>query len=337
MMHFNRFFSLFLALLLLFALSLALGSSPISISQLWQGLSLGPQSTEGLASIIWQLRLPRSLAAILAGAGLSVSGLLLQTFFRNPIAGPFVLGISSAAGLGAALWIMGGSLLGLSSFWAASRWGLLAAAASGAAFCLFILLLLAWRLGQRPAHLLLMGLMLGSFTNAFILFLQYFSPKEELQSFIFWSMGDLNRLGWSELALLTPLVFFALFLAFLLAQGLNIWLLGPIEARSLGLNNVRLRWKILLISSLLAGGITAFCGPISFVGMAVPHLARLILGSQRHQILLPFTALLGAVLLLACQILAQLPGLEQLLPINLISSLLGAPFLLFLLLSKPLD
>lgn len=150
-------------------------------------------------------------------------------------------------------------------------------------------------------------------------------------------MGDLNRLGWSELALLTPLVFFALFLAFLLAQGLNIWLLGPIEARSLGLNNVRLRWKILLISSLLAGGITAFCGPISFVGMAVPHLARLILGSQRHQILLPFTALLGAVLLLACQILAQLPGLEQLLPINLISSLLGAPFLLFLLLSKPLD
>ena len=288
------------------------------------------------STIVWQLRMPRTLAAMLAGAALSISGLLMQTFFRNPIAGPFVLGISSGAGLGAAIWIMGAGLLvqwGLISTASLyGSWALVLSACMGAALVLIILLLVSRRMPDVNT-LLILGLMLGSSVSALVMILQFFSGKQELQRFILWSMGDLGSLTWQELSILSPIVSIAIFFALLLAQPLNAMLLGETYARSLGVSVNQLRRQIIIITAILAGSITAFCGPIAFVGIAVPHIARLLWRTQRHQTLIGGSLLLGMLVLLYCQLLAQLPLKDNILPINAVTSLLGAPIVIWIVIS----
>ena len=330
------FFALSLLLILGIFLSLALGSVSIPFVELFKAL-FGFETKEVVQStIVWQLRMPRTLAAMLAGAALSISGLLMQTFFRNPIAGPFVLGISSGAGLGAAIWIMGAGLLvqwGLISTASLyGSWALVLSACMGAALVLIILLLVSRRMPDVNT-LLILGLMLGSSVSALVMILQFFSGKQELQRFILWSMGDLGSLTWQELSILSPIVSIAIFFALLLAQPLNAMLLGETYARSLGVSVNQLRRQIIIITAILAGSITAFCGPIAFVGIAVPHIARLLWRTQRHQTLIGGSLLLGMLVLLYCQLLAQLPLKDNILPINAVTSLLGAPIVIWIVIS----
>lgn len=314
-------------------LSLSLGSVWIPLTDLGRIL-LGLEVDQPVwPKIVWQLRLPRTIMALLAGAALAMSGLLMQTFFRNPIAGPFVLGISSGAGLGAAVWIMGaGWLLEMGLIASATlfnAWALVIAACIGAALVLLLILLLAWRMSDINV-LLILGLMLGSAVSALVMLLQFFSGREELQRFVLWGMGDLGAVGWSDLMILIPIILLMLLAGLLLMQPLNVLLLGEDYAKSMGVNVSRLRWQLILITAVLAGSITAFCGPIAFVGIAVPHLARSLLRSQRQQLLMPVTILLGMLLLLICQIIAQLPMQDRILPINAITSLLGAPIVVWI-------
>jgi iron complex transport system permease protein len=320
-------------LLLGILLNLALGSVYIPVSSVISALA-GSESETIFAKIIWQLRMPKTAAAMLAGASLSLSGLLMQTFFRNPLAGPFVLGISSGAGLGAAVWIMGSGWLlsmGLAGAFLNS-WGLVAASSSGAALVLVLLLAVSRRIGD-VSTLLILGMMLGSAISAIVMLLQFFSGSEALQRFVIWGMGDLGGLGSVEILVLSVLNISVLIFAFFLAQPLNVLLLGEDNAKSLGINVQRLRWLIILTTALLAGSITAFCGPISFVGIAVPHAARMLWRTQRHQVLIPGSILLGMVVMLWCQSIATLPFQDKIIPINIITSLLGAPAVVWIALS----
>jgi iron complex transport system permease protein len=330
------FFALLILLILGIFLSLALGSVAIPFAEVFKAL-FGLETKEAVQStIVWQLRMPRTLAAMLAGAALSISGLLMQTFFRNPIAGPFVLGISSGAGLGAAIWIMGAGLLvqwGLISTASLyGSWALVLSACMGAALVLVILLLVSRRMPDVNT-LLILGLMLGSSVSALVMILQFFSGKQELQRFILWSMGDLGSLTWQELSILSPIVIIGISFALLLAQPLNAMLLGETYAKSLGVSVNQLRRHIIIITAILAGSITAFCGPIAFVGIAVPHIARLLWRTQRHQTLIGGSLLLGMLVLLYCQLLAQLPLKDNILPINAVTSLLGAPIVIWIVIS----
>ncbi len=329
----NIVLGLIVCLIAAFMLSLSLGSVAIPLTDLVKLLSGQDIAQPVWSKIVWQLRLPRTIMALLAGASLALSGLLMQTFFRNPIAGPFVLGISSGAGLGAAVWIMAGVWLlemGLiSSASLYNSWALVVAACLGAGLMLILILLLAWRSGDINI-LLILGLMLGSAVSAVVMLLQFFSGREELQRFVLWGMGDLGAVTWMELWILIPLISVMLGLGFLLMQPMNVLLLGEDYARSMGVAVNRLRWQLIVITAIMTGAITAFCGPIAFIGIAVPHLARSLLRSQRQQALMPVTVLLGMLILLICQIIAQLPMQDRILPLNAITSLLGAPVVLWM-------
>lgn len=332
----NIFIVLIACLVLGLCLSLALGTVYIAPSKLFPALLGWEEALPVHNKILWQVRIPRSIAALLAGASLSLSGLLMQTFFRNPIAGPFVLGISSGAGLGAAIWMMGAGwllswgIIGNADLF--NSWGLVISACIGAGLVLMLLLAVAWRI-QDVGTLLILGMMLGSAVGALVILLQFFSGREELQRYVFWSMGDLGGLSWSEIAVLGPLTLGTILLAPLLAQPLNVLLLGEDNATALGVSVKRLRWQIILSTAILAGSITAFCGPIAFVGIAVPHAARMLWRTQRHQILIVGTILLGMVVLLYCQLLAQMLFKDKVLPINVVTSLLGAPVVVWIVLS----
>ncbi len=332
----NIFIILTAFLLIGLALNLALGSVYISFSDLFPAIFGLGKDDNIFEKIIWQLRMPRAAAAMLAGASLSLSGLLMQTFFRNPIAGPYVLGISSGAGLGAAVWLMGaGWLLGMGLIGSSdmfNAWGLVTASCIGAGLVLLLLLAVSWRISDIGT-LLILGMMLGSAVGALVMLLQFFSGREELQRFVLWSMGDLGGLSVAELWVLGPLTLIGVTVAMLLAQPLNVLLLGEDNARSLGVSVKRLRWQLIITTAVLAGSITAFCGPIAFVGIAVPHAARLLWRTQRHQILILGTVLLGMVVMLYCQLIAILPFQDKVLPINVVTSLLGAPVVVWIVLS----
>lgn len=316
-----------LGLLLLLLLSLGLGSVYLSPSEVLAGLWDGAEGLHG--GIIWKIRLPRLLTALLAGGGLSLSGLLMQSLFRNPIAGPYVLGISSGASLGVAFVIL---LSGTLPF-LAGPFSLVFAASLGASAALALMLLVAWRLNDL-ASLLVLGLMLGSFSSAIVMILQYFSQEEALKRFVLWGMGNLSQVGWSSLYWLLSIQLLAFGACFLLVKTLNALQLGEDYARSLGVSVLRSRYAVLILAALMAGSVTAFCGPIAFVGIAVPHLARLLQGPQHFRILLPTTLLLGMLLLLFCNTLAQLPFLEQSLPINAVTALLGSPIVIWMILQR---
>lgn len=298
------------------------------------GSLLGSDIKESWQYIVLHYRLPKSFTAILAGAGLSISGLLMQTLFRNPLAGPFVLGISSGASLGVAILILGVSLLGGSLVhWAGSS-TMVALAASLGAFLVLVAVMLVARKLRNTMSILIVGLMFGSLTAAIISVLSYFSSAEQLQQYIFWGFGNLGDLSWSELTLLATCFLLALTMIIAVIKPLNSLLLGENYAQSLGINLKRTRQLILIATGLLTGIITAFSGPIAFVGLAVPHLTKLVFKTSNHAVLVPAVALIGAIGMLLADTVSQLPFSAYTLPINAITSLFGAPIVIWLLMRK---
>jgi len=321
-----------LVLLIFTILNLSLGSVNIPFKEVLLSLLGDKDGKQSWVYIIQNYRLPKAITAILVGSGLSVSGLLMQTLFRNPLAGPFVLGISSGASLGVALLVMGASFLGLSSL-AFSNFGIAIASSLGAFLVLLAVMIVAQKV-RNTMSILIIGLMFGSLTSAIISVLAYFSSAEQLQQYLFWSFGNLGNLSWNELLIFFVIYFIGMTLIILIIKPLNSLLLGENYAKSLGVNIKKTRNITLLITAILTGVITAFSGPIAFVGLAVPHLAKMVFNSSNHKILLPATAIIGAIIMLLSDTIAQLPNSEFTLPINAITSLFGAPIVIWLLVRK---
>jgi iron complex transport system permease protein len=330
-----RLLLLVLALLLLFLADLSLGAVAIPLPALLRILGGGGAAEPQVwQTIVLDFRLPKALTAVAAGSGLAVAGLQMQTLFRNPLAGPFVLGISSGASLGVALLLMAGSL-GIGSLLVPEwlPWLTAGAAALGSAGVLLLIFLAALRL-QDSMALLILGLMVGSLAGAVVSVLQFYSGAEKVQAFLVWTFGSLGGVTWPELQVLVPAVGLGLVLSQLLAKPLNALLLGERYASSVGVAMGIVRPLILISTSLLAGSITAFCGPIAFVGLAVPHLCRLLFHISDHRLLIPVVMLGGAILLLLCDILAILLAGGGALPLNAITTLFGAPVVLWLIMRQ---
>ena len=306
-------------LLLLFVIDLMVGAADIPFSALW---------TDGLEHrILMQLRLPKALTAVIAGVALSLSGLQMQTLFRNPLAGPSVLGVSSGATLGVAFLVMLGSVLGFS---AASGWMILCAVL-GAMLILLVVLFISFRV-QGGATLLIVGMMIGSVAGALVNVLQNYADPDSLKLYITWTLGSLAAVGWAEMRWLVALFLAGTALAILLIKPLNGLLLGEDYAASLGIPVRRVRTLLILSTGLLAGGVTAFCGPIAFVGVAVPHIARGLMRTSNHRLTLPAAALVGADLLLLCDIICY--SATYPLPISTVSALFGAPIVIWVILRR---
>lgn len=328
------FILLGVALVFAWIVNISLGSVSIPFADTFQALVGGETSQESWQYIIWNYRIPKAFTAILVGGGLALSGLLMQTLFRNPLAGPFVLGISSGASLGAALLLMGASLFsGITAFGFLNDISLAIAASLGSFLVLLIVMAVANRIKDTMA-LLIIGLMFGSITTAIVSVLAYFSSAEQLQRFIFWSFGSVGNLSWSQLAILVFIVLIGFLLSVLSIKKLNAFLLGENYAQSMGLSLKKSRMLLIIATGLLAGGVTAFAGPIAFVGLAVPHLTRQVFDTMEHKILVPAVFIYGAILMLLCDTIAQLPTSANVLPINAITSLVGAPVVIWLLVRK---
>lgn len=313
----------------MFFLNLSLGSVSIPTVAIFDSV-LGNEIKSSWEIILWNFRLPKAITAILVGMGLSISGLLMQTLFRNPLAGPYVLGLSSGSSLGVAFMIMGAGFL--PSF-LLSDYGIVIASSIGSFLVLMAVLIVSQKLRDTMA-ILIVGLMFGSFTSAIVSVLSYFSTAQELQKFTFWSMGSLANLSWNSVLILAVCCGVGLLLSILSIKPLNALLLGENYAKSLGLNFTKTRFIIIFATSILAGSITAFAGPIAFVGLAVPHLAKLLFQTSNHFLLFWSTLLIGAILMLVCDSIAQLPGSDYTLPINAITSMVGAPVVVWLLVRK---
>jgi iron complex transport system permease protein len=328
------FFLLLLATLVLFMVNVSLGSVSIPLQDVINGLFSKPMSKESWGIILWDFRIPKAITAVLVGIGLSMSGLLMQTLFRNPLAGPYVLGLSSGASLGVACIILGAGFLPLSfSSFFLSNYGLVLASSLGSFTVLLAVLLVAQKLKDTMA-ILIVGLMFGSFTSAIVSVLSYFTSAEKLQKFTFWSMGSISNLTWHEISLLALFVAVGIVISFLVIKPLNALLLGEKYAKSIGINYKKTRILIILATSILAGSITAFAGPIAFIGLAVPHMAKLVFQTSNHFVLFWSTLLIGAIVMLCCDTIAQVPGNDITLPINAITSVMGAPVVIWLLVRK---
>lgn len=306
-------------------LSLLWGSADISLTDIWTAI-WSPGSLDSPAvQIVWELRLPRVIAAVLGGAALALSGLVLQTVFRNPLAGPYVLGVSSGASLGVALLLLGG--------FGSATLGVLSAASLGAGSVLMLVLLLA-RWVSSPVNLLVLGLMVGYVVDAMISVLIHFSDSEELRGFVTWSFGSFGRVQPGQLPWFAGVVLVGLLLSFVSVKYLNGVALGEEGARTLGIDVRRSRAVALVAASLLAAVATAFCGPVGFIGLAVPHLARGVFRTANHRVLIPGSVLLGSLLALLAGWIAQWPGEAGVLPLNAITSLMGAPVVIWILLPR---
>ena len=325
------FIGLALVALLLFLLDLLLGSVDIPFGKTISIL-FGDRSDQSWAYIILSLRLPRAITALFTGAGLAVAGLLLQTLFRNPLAGPYVLGISSGASLGVALFVMSGSFF--SASWIMnSSWGQVTASVAGSVIIFLLIIAVSGRV-RDSVSLLIVGIMFGALTTAAVSVLQYFSKPELVQKFVIWTMGSLSSTGWPQLSVMVPVVTAGIVMSVFLIKPLNAWLLGENNARVTGVPVQRVRLYILVASSLIAGALTAFTGPVAFVGLAVPHLVRFLFGTSNHRILIPGTILSGTCLLLVCDIISQVPGQSLVFPINAVTALFGAPVVLWIILGQ---
>ena len=315
-------------------LNISLGSVNIPFKEVFAALFTADGSKESWQYIIMDYRLPKAFTSVLTGSGLAVSGMLMQTMFRNPLAGPYVLGLSSGASLGVALVLMGATVFGgAAAAMFFSSWGLVIASSLGSLLVLMAVILASIRLKDTMA-ILIIGLMFASLSSAVVSVLAYFSPAAQLQQFVFWSYGSVGDLSWSELGILFVFWLTGILLAIFSIKNLNSLLLGEQYAKSLGMNIKRNRIVLITATSLLAGSITAFAGPIAFVGLAVPHLIRQVVPGNNHRVLLPAVILGGAILMLLCDTVAQLPGTEYTLPINAITSLVGAPVVIWLLVRK---
>ena len=321
-------------MLLALVLNISLGQVRIPLKEVFKSLTGETASKDTWEYIIINFRLPKAITAILVGIGLSVSGLLMQTLFRNPLAGPYVLGLSSGSSLGVALVILGAAFLPqLVAEMLLSSYGIILASCLGSFLVLLLILIVSSRL-RDTATLLIIGLMFSSFTAAIVSVLTYFSSAEQLQKFTFWSMGNLGNLSWQNILILGVTVAVGLLLSLISIKSLDTLLLGENYAKSMGLNIRKSRYIIIIATSLLAGSITAFAGPIAFIGLAVPHLAKLLFQTSNHKVLFGSTILIGAILMLFCDMISQMPGMEFTLPINAITSIIGAPIVIWLLVRK---
>lgn len=324
---------------LAFMLDIALGSVRIPLPAVADVLLGKSSGTVAWDFIVTKIRVPKAITAVLVGCGLAVSGLQMQTLFRNPLAGPSVLGITAGAGLGVALVMLSAgsaaSLYTIQQLGLGGSWLIVLAATLGAALVLLLVLAISARVRDNVV-MLIVGVMIGNITLSVVSIWQYFSAPEQIQEYLLWTFGSLGSVTGAHLAVLAGVVLVGLILAFASSKPLNALLLGENYARSMGLTVGRARLLIIASTSLLAGSITAFCGPIGFIGIAVPHITRALLNTADHRLLIPGACLVGAVLTLLCDCLAQLPGSSTALPINIITALIGAPVVIWVTLRRTL-
>jgi iron complex transport system permease protein len=320
--HKILFSALLIGLAVVFILNISFGQVAIPIKEVAKSIFGFGDVKDTWEYIIINFRLPKAITAALVGIGLSISGLLMQTLFRNPLAGPYVLGLSSGSSLGVAFVIMGASILpGFLAELFVSSLGMLFASILGSLFVLSLVFLVSKKL-KDTLSILIVGV------------LTYFSTAEQLQKFTFWSMGNLGNLSWLQISILSISVAIGLFLSLFSIKSLDAFLLGENYAKSLGIDIKKQRNLIFISTGILAGSITAFVGPIAFVGLAVPHISKLVFQTSNHKILFLSTILFGALIMLLCDTISQLPGLDFTLPINAITSILGAPIVIWLLVRK---
>ncbi len=322
------------ATLLLFFLNICLGTVHIPFKDVIASLTGSGASRESWDFIIRESRLPSAITALLAGASLAASGLMLQTAFRNPLAGPDILGINGGAGLGVALvMLLFGGNLTMGNLTLGGSLSVIVGAFAGALAVTALVLVLSSKL-KNPVMLLIVGIMVSYLASAMISLLNFFSTAEGVHSYTMWGMGNFGGVSLGQLPLYCIVSAVGLFIAVALIKPLNALLLGDMYAENLGINIIRTRNWLLLSTSLLVAIITAFCGPVSFIGLAVPHIGRMILRSSDHRSLMPVTILCGAVIALLCNVLSSIPGDRGLIPLNAITPAIGAPVILYVLLNQ---
>lgn len=324
------------SIFLFFFLNLVLGSVSIPLRAVWNILWGTGNESVIWQNIIWKSRVPQALTALVAGAGLSVSGLQMQTVFRNPLAGPSVLGISSGASMGVAFVVLlSGSLGGvaLSKLGFMGEIALTIAAIAGSLSIMALIVFVSQKV-RGNVTLLIIGVMIGYIANAVIGVLKFFSVEEDIRAYVIWGLGSFARVSGDQMTLFICIMVVLLPLSFLLVKTLNLLLLGDAYARNLGLNIKRARMLVITCSGVLVAIVTAYCGPIIFLGLAVPHLCRGMFRTSDHRILMPASLLAGASLALVCNLIARMPGFEGALPVNSVTALVGAPVVMSVLFNR---
>ncbi|MGB0525266.1 MAG: iron chelate uptake ABC transporter family permease subunit [Flammeovirgaceae bacterium] len=333
----SRWVGLLFLLLLFFLLDVFLGSVSIPPNEAFKALIDWEGSNPIWANILYKIRIPKAVTAVLVGVALAISGLQMQTLFRNPLAGPSVLGITAGASLGVAFLVLSGSsataIFTINQLGIGGSWAVVLASTLGAGLVLLVIVGVSFRVRDNVV-LLIIGLMVGNITIAVVGIWQYFSSPELIKDFLMWTFGSLGGVTHGHLAVLMTVVLVGSLATFLITKPLNMLLLGEQYAKSMGLNSKKARMGIIAITSLLAGTVTGFCGPIGFIGIAVPHLTRALFRTADHKVLLPSTALLGGITLLACDIIAQLPTMATVLPINSVTALLGSPVVIWVIIRR---
>lgn len=311
--------------------NISIGSVPIPFSKLFSSFFIDHPL---FSDILWHFRIPKALTCLLAGSALATAGLLMQTLFRNPMAGPDVLGLTSGASLLVALVILLGQFSAIfKGVLFHNSWSIALAASLGGGL-VFVLIISIAKYVKDNAALLIIGLMISAATSSLVSVMQYTSKADDLQAFLIWTLGSMGNTNWTEIGVLATVVALGLGISYGSIKSLNSWLLGENYARSLNINMSRSRLWIVVATGLLTGSVTAFCGPIAFVGLAVPHLVRLIIPVTNHKILMPAVMMGGSILLLFCDLIAQLPGSTQILPLNAITSLIGAPVVIWMVIKS---
>ena len=324
------------SIIFFFFLNLVLGSVHIPLRAVWNIICGSSDEPVVWQNIVWKSRIPQSLTALVAGAGLSVSGLQMQTVFRNPLAGPSVLGISSGASLGvASVILLSGSISGvaLSKLGYIGEIALTIAATAGALSVMTLIVFVSQKV-KGSVTLLIIGVMIGYVANAIIGVFKYFSVEEDIRAYVIWGLGSFARVSGNQMTLFICIMAVLLPLSFLLIKTLNLLLLGDGYAKNLGLNIKRARLYVISCSGILTAIVTAYCGPVIFLGLAVPHLCRGLLRTSDHRVLMPAAVLTGSSLALLCNLIARMPGFEGALPVNSITALIGAPIVVYVLFSK---
>ncbi len=324
------------AIVILFMINLLLGSVSIPIKSIWAILCGSEQEPIIWTNIIWKSRFPQAVTALVAGVALSISGLQMQTVFQNPLAGPSVLGISSGASLGVAFVILISGTLGgvaLSKVGIVGEFSLTIAAILGALSVMALILYVSQKV-RGNVTLLIIGVMIGYISNAIIGVLKFFSVEEDVKAYVIWGLGSFSRVSGNQVWVFVLLICICLPLSFLLIKRMNLLLLGEAYARNLGLNVKTARLQVILTSGVLTAIVTAYCGPVIFLGLAVPHLCRGLFRTSDHRILMPACFLVGAALALVCNLIARMPGFEGALPVNSVTALIGAPVVVYVLFNK---
>lgn len=325
----KKFILLVGLLLIVFCCDIAFGSVRLPFSEVWAALT-GNSDDLIYKEIILSHRLPKALTAILTGTALSVAGVLMQTLFRNPLAGPDVLGVTSGASLGVALLTLTTSSL---PFFFLTGWGQISAAITGAVAVLLLIILVSIKVPQTVS-LLIIGMMFGNFAGAIVSILQSASNPDTLKLFITWTFGSLSSVSWTQMSIMAPVTLCGITIAVLLQKRLNVLLLGENYAEGLGISVFHTRLWIILATALLAGTSTAFTGPIAFIGVTVPHIARGIFHSSNHRISIPASILCGSTIMLACDLISQMPGSQGTLPVNSVTALFGAPIIIWIIMKN---